>query len=203
MPVGTLAAMRRLFRLTAAIMALGAHSEAQVTVHVYNTAHIPSGNISGAEAQAGWIFEKAGIRIMWINCPAIERERGGDQICKQYADPGLLVMSILDEAPEAAIHDCTLGFALPFAGRGNHAAAMLPKVERVAHQNRVDLHIVLGHVMAHELAHLLFRSNAHGVGIMRSSWTEDDVMRMSQKRLRFTPDQTKGLRDGLAQRLSS
>lgn len=185
---------------TASITAFLAQSEARVTVQIYNTAKLPERIVSGAEAQADWMFQKAGIEVTWVNCPPVERERGADQVCKQYADPGLFVFSIVEEAPDAAIHDCTLGFALPFAGSGNHAAALSPKIAGLADQYRLDFHIVLGHVIAHELGHLLFRSTAHGDGIMRSSWNENDVMRMRQKRLWFTSEQVKQLRNGLGAR---
>ena len=54
----------------------------------------------------------------------------------------------------------------------------------------VSLADTLGHVMAHELGHLLLGSNSHsGMGIMRAHWQSEELRRLSRGGLWFTNEQ--------------
>jgi hypothetical protein len=137
--------------------------------------------------------------VHWVECPVLQRERGGDQLCKESDDPRLFVVSInAVEPPEQS--DTALGFAL-IHGRANHAAAVYPRIAaQTANDSVYQDACLLGNVMAHELAHLLFRSARHGEGIMRSNWTRRDYQAMAQRRLAFTAEQAQTLRKMLAMR---
>jgi hypothetical protein len=62
--------------------------------------------------------------------------------------------------------------------------------------------IVLGHVLAHELGHLLLGHEGHQtVGIMRSPWDKQDVNKALQRRLVFTSRQASKMREEVLARL--
>ena len=166
-------------------------------------ANVPEETLSTAEREAGWMFSKADIEVSWVGCPLPRRERAGNQVCKQTADPLLFVFSIVDSAPNADIEESTLGFALPFTATANHAAALYSKINELANQQSVEVHYLLAHVIAHEVAHLLFRSFRHGDGIMRAKWTDEDLQLMRQRSLPFTRQQSHELIHGLKQRLKA
>lgn len=166
-----------------------------IDVQVYVRANVSPAEVERAERESARMFEKAGIAVRWIACPLPRRELGGNQVCQESNDPHLFVLTIDDhEAQDPA----ALGFAFPFTGRANHAAAVYPKItEFSARFPEFPDSDVLASVMTHELAHLLFRTNRHDRGVMRANWTRTELALMNQRRLEFTPAQVQELRRGL------
>jgi hypothetical protein len=57
---------------------------------------------------------------------------------------------------------------------------------------------MLGHVIAHELGHLLLPHGGHSVGgVMRAEWDPAQVMSAARGILTFTPDQAGMIRERL------
>jgi hypothetical protein len=53
----------------------------------------------------------------------------------------------------------------------------------------------LGHVMAHEMGHLLLPQYSHSArGLMRAQWSREDLELAQYGRLGFTPEQTRLIR---------
>jgi predicted SprT family Zn-dependent metalloprotease len=49
---------------------------------------------------------------------------------------------------------------------------------------------ILGHVMAHEMGHLLLPANSHSQsGVMHADWDSEQLLRMVKGLLQFTPEQ--------------
>ena len=188
-----------MFGLVLAAQAAGSEAPLEITVQLFNNANVPQAEVRLAEREAGWMFERAGIAVRWVECPVPQRERGGDQVCKESDDARLFVVSInAVDPPEQS--DTALGFAL-IHGRSNHAAAVYPRiVEQTKHDSDYQDCALLGSVLAHELAHLVFRSARHGEGIMRANWTRRDYQAMAHRRLTFTAEQAQTLRKMLAMR---
>jgi hypothetical protein len=46
----------------------------------------------------------------------------------------------------------------------------------------MDCGSLLGMVLVHEIAHLLFGSMSHGRGIMQADWTREEFKRIGQRR---------------------
>jgi hypothetical protein len=188
-----------MFGLVLAAHAADSEAPLEITVQLFNNANAPQLEVRQAEREAGWMFHKAGIAVHWVECPPLVHEKGGDQGCREPDDPSLFVVSInAMDPPEQS--DTALGFAL-LGGRANHAAAVYPRiVAQTAHDSAYQDCVLLGSVIAHELAHLLFRSTRHSEGIMRSNWTRHDYLGMAQRRLAFTVEQSRTLRKMLAMR---
>jgi hypothetical protein len=84
-------------------------------------------------------------------------------------------------------------------GTGAYIDASYNSVEELDEEWHVGLARVLGHVMAHELGHLLLGSNAHSrQGIMRRQWYGDDLHLASKGSLLFSEDQARSIRKNLA-----
>lgn len=49
--------------------------------------------------------------------------------------------------------------------------------------------IVLAHVMAHEIGHLLLPYGHSSTGLMRANWDVADLRRAVYRQLKFTPEQ--------------
>jgi hypothetical protein len=49
---------------------------------------------------------------------------------------------------------------------------------------------ILGHVIAHEMGHLLLPPNSHSQsGVMNADWDSEQLLRMVKGLLQFTPEQ--------------
>ena len=177
--------------MLAPLMAVMAAGPETITVQVFNYAGAPASVVREAMDEAGWIFERAGIDVRWVDCPPISRERGPDQVCKEPPDPLLFVLAINPWCPPEQ-HDNALGFAV-LPGRSNHAAACYPRIAEFAEEQEFRAGLLAG-VMAHELGHLLLCSAAHGEGLMQPQWTAVEVHAMAQRRLTFTQAQSRTLR---------
>ena len=67
---------------------------------------------------------------------------------------------------------------------------VVDRVERLANGRDGERGILMGHVIAHELGHLLLETPEHSVeGIMRARWGQSDLDRAAQGLLLFHPSQ--------------
>src|SRR5262249_44633249 len=61
--------------------------------------------------------------------------------------------------------------------------------------------LLLGHVIAHEIGHLLLGENAHyPSGLMKIKWNQNDLQRMVQGDLLFTAQQSQRIRNNVLAR---
>jgi hypothetical protein len=83
------------------------------------------------------------------------------------------------------------GYAIPLEnGYGIIAGVYLDRTADMARAIGADLHVVLGHTMAHEIGHLLIGTNSHaGRGIMRPAWGDREVHLAKTGALGFTREQ--------------
>jgi len=154
----------------AAMMMMTGMMAADLTVQVRDDAGLAKGRLNEALKEAAWILGRAGVQVAWVVC-------GEAVTCVESADPRLMVLTLMDKDPKN-VAEAALGFAMPFTHRGNHAAAMVPRVARFVAgfpgETNAD---VLAAVIAHELGHLLFRTNKHGEGIMQARWDKGECAR--------------------------
>src|SRR5262249_45995949 len=82
-----------------------------IAVRVYNLAEAPLSVLAKAEAEAGKIFEQAGIEISWFHC-GTDKSIKDQAICSEPADPARPVLRILSRfRPEPGVIGETVGFA--------------------------------------------------------------------------------------------
>jgi len=73
-------------------------------------------------------------------------------------------------------------------GTGVLATIYVDRVEWLARQAGADSRALLGRAIAHELGHLLLATTSHGpVGLMRATWSEDEVRRGRRRDWTFAP----------------
>jgi hypothetical protein len=110
------------------------------------------------------------------------------------------MMKILPRAISAQARDRSdvLGTALlDEKGVGYYAYVFYDSVQRIAEERKLG-HAMLGDVLAHEIGHLLLGSNSHSVsGIMSAHWHGEELRRISEAAMLFTPSQSRMLRDRL------
>jgi hypothetical protein len=172
--------------------------KADVTISVYNYANVSSELLAAAEEDARRIFRQAGVETLWVTClPKPEQVQAGD--C-YTVDATHLMMKILPRAIGAQARDRkdVLGTALvDKKGIGYYSYIFYDSVRRVAEEQKLG-HALLGDVLSHEIGHLLLGSNSHSLsGIMSAHWYGEELRRVSEAAMLFTPTQSRMLRERL------
>jgi len=133
-------------------------------VRTYNYAAVPGDILLEAEQHAAEIFRRAGIDLAWIECPLSPSEVDKFPACAPGKGSLAATLKILPESMAA-------GFGLPLKNFGvtlqHHASFVF--YNRVQLANRIGLSepVVLGHIISHELGHLLLGEGGHSdKGIM-------------------------------------
>jgi hypothetical protein len=138
------------------------------------------------QATAAQILKNAGIRLDW------HRE---ERACAQ--GQGIVVTVSFDTPPNQNVG--ALAYALPFDGR--RVVLFYDRVLRA-----VSLPLaprLLGHVLAHEIVHILQGIDAHSAsGIMKPHWYKRDYEAMRRAPLPFTPEDLTLIDRGLERRAS-
>jgi hypothetical protein len=157
------------------------HCLAYDTVTVCLTRSHDDDRVRAAEATASAIFRKAEIQIDWRDC-------------RKAAD-GTIAIALLEHTPADADPGA---MARAFVFDRVRIEIFEPRVSRS--DDGID-HVLLAHVMAHEIAHILQGVPHHSeTGVMKARWTRDDYARMHCRPLEFAPEDIERLRLGLAAR---
>ena len=118
-----------------------------------------------------------------------------DPGCHEGFGPTHLTLRIVAQA--TTLRYATLGAAYPSSeGTGVYSDVFYDRIQRLSLQDRrVSPSCILGHVLAHEIGHLLLGLNAHSVtGIMRTRWREHELAQAAMGALLFLPEQGKLMR---------
>jgi hypothetical protein len=178
----------------------GRWPEAPVTVAVHNQAGVSSSTLLQAERTASSIFKQAGVDVDWANCGLPAEALRIASSCRVIQFPKHLQLVIARRSKN--LTDSVLGISfLAEDGTGCYSDVFFEPAEELHERFRfnVDLGTLLGHVVAHEIAHLLLGTNAHSAtGIMRPHWNERDLADAGKGALLFTRAQGQTMREKVA-----
>jgi hypothetical protein len=136
-----------------------------------------------AKAVSSRIFAGIGVKIQWhdlSNCPT----------------DGILI-TFSTETP-AGLMPGALAYALPY--EGTHIVVFFDRLKN----KRGNVSCLLGHVIAHESAHILEGIERHSEsGVMKAQWTGMDYQQMTWEPLRFADEDVTLIQHGLAVREAS
>lgn len=137
--------------------------------------------IHAAQMTASMIFEGIGVNVRW------RRSLSG---CPQQA-----IRISLNQKTTKVFRDDVLAFARPYEG-----VDIQVFYDRIATSYEPGMiAIVLAHVMAHEIAHLVEGIDRHSdQGIMKAHWDSNDLFYMQVHRLRFAAEDINLINRGLA-----
>jgi hypothetical protein len=168
-----------------------------VTVALYDDVQLSDEVLTQAREEASRIFHKARVTTLWITCKSSKRDAAPDPRCQDQ--PGLKHIALRVVPHSWKSRDSIFGVAfLSERGTGAYGDVFYDSVEKLRRDWKVSLPRVLGHVMAHELGHLLLGSNAHSRdGIMQPSWHGDELRRASMGVLLFSAEQARAMRKRL------
>ncbi|HEY6990937.1 MAG TPA: hypothetical protein VH369_21255 [Bryobacteraceae bacterium] len=167
--------------LLAGLCSLPAYG-AEVSVSVFDFAHVGDRTLDQAEKLAAEIFVSAGI-VVRLTTAIPDGPLGSDfsapspDGCRESPLPVIIQVQILPHAP-AGFRPSALGYSLPCAQSGAQITLYADRMEAVSRTTNASFYRVLGHSLAHELGHVLRRSEAHDAsGLMKDVWTSADWRR--------------------------
>ena len=138
-----------------------------------------------ARGVASGMFATAGVHINW---------RTGQPKAYELGRP--ILIDITSNTPEE-FHRGVLAYALVF--EGDYIRVFYDRIKNPDGPHATTM--LLAHVMVHEIAHILEGVDGHSEhGIMKSSWTPDDVVQLVYQPLTFDPEDVQLIRKGLAWR---
>jgi hypothetical protein len=169
-----------------------------ITVAIYDDVGLSPQALIRAQDEAIRVYQKAGVAIFWIVCKSSNVE--ADSSCQDPPSATHLNLRVVSHASK--VSDGVFGVAFLSAdGTGVYSDVSYNAVEELDRKWHVGLARVLGHVMAHELGHLLLGSYAHSrQGIMCPSWHGDELHLATTGSLLFSEDQARFMRERLARR---
>ena len=177
---------------TLALSAIAGHIAAakeytpSVTVHLDVKANVPFVTIMSATGFATEIFYRAGVRLAW---------RMGQPEGTERRQP--IIVEVVSNTP-GSLSPGALACAEAF--EGIHVRLFYDRLQKFA--DSPALPRFLGHVLAHEIAHILQRTDRHSpTGVMKAHWTTEDILQMSRGRLlSFEPRDIALIRQSLIDR---
>jgi hypothetical protein len=164
-----------------------------LTVSVFNDAAVSPGVLSAAQNRAVFIMQRAGISLAWLDC-GTPRNRPPNSGCSAISFPQHLSIRLISQKSLAS--DDTFGQSFQDAeGRGSYAIVYFRTLESSKAAETVTAGELLGHVVAHELGHLLLGLNSHSsAGLMLALWRPPELYQVVHGNLFFTREQVDRIR---------
>jgi hypothetical protein len=187
---------------------LCAEQSSKITVFVYNYAVVSGEALARAEAEASRIYERAGIQIEWLECPLRPQDARQFPECEVAPGPDRLALRLLSHSmSERLLHGGdSFGFAL-YPEDGSFATVanvFAHDAGQLASRRGINYAVILGHLLAHEMGHLLLGARSHSsIGIMRAAWHVKELETIAQGRLMFTPAESETLRRNIQARVAT
>jgi hypothetical protein len=151
------------------------------------------------EAHATRILRTAGIATSFVECYRGGAPTGTDG-CNGPLGPDHLALRVLH--PKFAVKGEQLGYAAMTPEGGAYVTVFINPAQDKARDRRLSDGIFLGHVVAHEIGHLLLGPSSHSsAGIMRAVWRPGDEELMLKGALLFDKSQSKTMQASLLSRL--
>jgi hypothetical protein len=140
-----------------------------------------------ARTIAARILKDAGVQLEFKN---------DERSCA--ASGNAIVVTLSDRTPDGE-HPGALAYAMPF--QRTRIVVFYDRVLAAARPTGAPS--VLGHVLAHEIAHMFQGVEHHSLtGLMKAKWDYRDYVEMQRDRLQFTEEDLLLIRQGLENRAS-
>jgi len=160
-----------------------------VHVLVQNQVGVPDETLAKARQEASRIFEALRIQLVWA-----------DRLAPQARQ---IIIKIGSKPPSALWRDPSILGVAAGTKQASGIVAWLfyDRIEALQELFGLDSGLFLGHVMAHEMGHLLLPHGSHRVaGIMKAGWDANQAQLASTRSLTFGQKQAATIRAYLSNR---
>lgn len=157
-------------------------------IYVYNQAGVPHKFLLPAEQRTGRILQLAGVETRWLNC----RVGTSADDCSGLLPPDTVVVHIIHNS--RMLNGDVFGAAfLGVDGSGTYANVLYDRLRELERDRTISPVALLGHVMAHEIGHLLGLTSHSNSGIMQAAWDEHQLRRLERGELSFSPQESQAI----------
>jgi len=165
-------------------------------VRIYDNVGVLASELTAALRTTHDILRRADLAADWVQCRA-RRDGPVPAVCDQPLSSGDVVVRLIEGSDKEAGERRALGYSLfDSNGVSGFATVYVDRVDWLARRAQHPRATLLGRAIAHEIGHLLLRSNAHTQsGLMREVWTAEQVVRNRREDWTFSPDQNGDLRN--------
>ena len=165
-------------------------------VRIYDNAGILPADLTAALKTTHDILRRADLAADWVQCRA-RRDGPVPALCDTPPAPGEMVVRLIEGSDTASGERRALGYSLfDESGASAFATVYVDRVDWLARRAQYPRAPVLGRAIAHEMGHLILRSNAHtDAGLMREVWTAEQLVRNRREDWTFSADQGGDLRN--------
>jgi hypothetical protein len=165
------------------------HERLMMKVLVQDGVGVAAEILTQARQEASRIFADAGVDLLWTTESTEELTRSRYVIVRIASKPlgklrqSLRVMGLAEGTRE---------------GNGTLAYVFYDRVRDNGRGLNLPISLMMGHVIAHEMGHLLLSYGAHSVtGLMKGGWDETQTRLARRHELTFTPEQVSRIKSCL------
>jgi hypothetical protein len=163
-----------------------------VTIRVYDSAGVTPRDRTAALKVAGTILSRAELEATWIVCTP-SRDGKSQPGCDAAPASHELVVRLTYSSPTGEDGNSrAFGYSLIDAttSTGTLSTVFVDRVDWLASTGKAVRADVLGRAIAHEIGHQILGSNAHSPrGLMRETWTAEELTRNRPDDWQFSRDQ--------------
>jgi hypothetical protein len=173
-------------------------------VRIYDNVGVARSDLATAFRTAQDILRRADLSVDWVQCRA-RRDGPVPGVCDQPLSSGDVVVRLIEGSDKETGERRALGYSLfDSNGVSGFATVYVDRVDWLAKRAQYPVAPVLGRAIAHEIGHLILRSNAHTeTGLMREVWTAEQIVKNRREDWTFSPDQGGDLRNARLVMLSN
>ena len=193
---GTSAAIVAVVLMTSTRTPASAVIDDSLLVRIYDNAGILTSELASALRTTHDILRRADLSVDWVQCRA-RRDGPVPAVCDQPLSSSDVVVRLIEGSDKESGERRALGYSLfDSNGISGFATVYVDRVDWLARRAQYARAPLLGRAIAHEIGHLLLRSNAHTqTGLMREVWTAEQVVRNRREDWTFSPDQNGDIRN--------
>jgi hypothetical protein len=163
-----------------------------------DTARVPRAVLQRAERELTAIYRRIGVNAVWTDRFPLGARPATEGAARHECSLQLVVLIPSTEEIRHIEHDAD---ALGFAPRVTAAQAerwvflLYDRIQRLAESQKLDLSMLVAHVLAHEIGHQLLPDSSHSAsGIMRGQWDTVQLHAAARGALAFDEDQAEQIR---------
>jgi hypothetical protein len=182
----------RIGALACLTMSLPAHAknvEPRITIYLQESHTVPFEILARGQMTASQVYSTIQVHLEWRQGMEPAGEKAGETIGIQF-----------DAVVPETFHPDALAYATPYGNSGTRIHVLFDRVLKMGGTSRLA-GALLGHVMAHEITHVMEAIARHSdTGVMKAHWNDHDLAQMAVRPLPFDPSDVQLVRQGLEKR---
>ena len=161
-----------------------------IVLTVLNQAQVPERILSRAKAECDRIYRALGVTLIWSD--TIDSSARPQMSVNIVSKPFGARLTIPDSLAIKVADARVLGVAPGYKERRDLTVwAFYERIEDTAILLALDSGLLLGHIIAHEMGHVLLPDNSHSqTGLMRAAWDKSQAATAVTSNVRFTPGES-------------